>query len=301
MTLTRRVPRGITTTLVATAAVIVAVTGCSSSSPAAAPLNSTITSTPPAGPTIESPAPAQLCSGTMASPAGGLIVCPATAAVGGTVTITADAGCGAGAPSPPIVMFLGPVGGAQVATTPTGTGFSASYRIPASYPGSAQSGTSGLDLPVAPGSQYQFSTAAAGACSVPFTVARAPSGMAGAFADTWHFHVTSLSIGSDGDGVATWQDPSLCGSTPGCHGDTAATFVLSDVTGTTAQALIEASNDPQQMPVGTSLTLTLEPHDTLSVSGVSGGSPYYGTALCGSEAASLSVAQQQAAGIGCGA
>jgi hypothetical protein len=265
--------------------------------PAAAHQHSTAASMPTTSSAVKSPSPSQSCGSQ-----GGLTVCPGMAAVGETVSITAETTCGAGASGHPILMFQGPVAAiASVTTTMSATGFTASFRIPSSYPGTQQSGTAGLSLPVAPGNVYQFSTSA-GACWVPFTVAPAPSDIAGAFADTWHFHVTTLSIASDGQGAATWEDPTLCGTTSsGCFGDTAATFVLSDVSGTTARAVIQASNDPRYLPVGTVLTLTLQPHDTLTVSGVSAGSAFYNTPLCGSQAASLSVTQQKATGINCGA
>jgi hypothetical protein len=312
VTLTRQVGRGITAASIVAASLLAAVAGCSSSVPTAAHLNSAVTPAPTSSAAVI-PAPTSTATGTSSgvsqscSSQGGLTVCPGTAAPGDTVSITSETSCGAGASGQPILMFLGPLasvgpgGGDEVATTPTRTGFSASYQIPSSYAGSEQSGTSGLTLPVAPGSVFLFSTDPASACSVPFTVAPTTSGKAGVFADTWQFHVTGLSIGPDGDGAVTWRDSSLCGTTAGCYGATAATFVLSDVTGTTAQAVIQASNDPGQLPVGTSLTLTLEPHDTLSVSGVPAGSPFYNTPLCGSQAAALTVAQQSAEGISCGA
>jgi hypothetical protein len=307
MTLTRRLRCSIPAASVVTAAVLFSLTGCASSPPTAARQRSTITATPTSA-TVGNSGPALPAGSTLASPGTGLTVSPGSAAVGDTVTITSRTTCGAGASSQAALVFLGPLaylgsggGGDGVTTTPAGTGFSASYRIPSSYAGGEQTGASGLTLPVAPGSGYEFATYPAADCMVPFTVAPTSSGMAGAFADTWHFHVTTLSIASDGDGAATWRDSSLCGTSSGCYGATAATFVLSNVTGTTARAIIQASNDPAQLPVGTSLTLTLQADDTLTVSGVSAASPYYNTPLCGSQAALLPVAQQQAEGISCGA
>jgi hypothetical protein len=308
MTLTRRLRCSFPATSVATAALLFSLAGCASSPLTAARQKSTVTSTPTTSATIYNSGPALPAVSTLASPATGLTVSPGSAAVGDTVTITSQTTCGAGASSQAALAFLGPLayvgpggGGDGVMTTPTGTGFSASYRIPSSYAGGEQTGASGLTLPVAPGSGYEFASYPAAGCTIPFTVAPSASGMAGEFADTWHFHVTTLSIASDGEGAVTWRDTSLCETSSGCYGATAATFVLREVTGTSARAVIQASNDPAQLPVGTSLTLTLLPDDTLSVSGVSAASPYYNTRLCGSRAALLSVAQQQAAGISCGA
>ncbi len=141
--------------------------------PASSPVNS------PAAPSPTTPSPttpaAPRCSQVPVL-GGTFKVCPGAAPVGATVTITSDTTCQAGPGSEPTLVFLGPKsyigsggGGNEVPITKTGKGFTASYRIPASY---VSGGNHNRTLPVTPGTGYSFATYPAAGCDTPFTVTR---------------------------------------------------------------------------------------------------------------------------------
>jgi hypothetical protein len=152
---------------------------------------------------------------------------------------------------------------------------------------------------------------------------------AGHFAGTWHVHTSYVFIHTNGRGSVKWPIDVRCGSgvgesSPPC--DTwiptvttlangrqmtdetivdggHATLRLISVTATTARGVITGSTDPTTLPDG-SATLRVAKNDLLYMtahSRPSGPGPFYGTGLCGTRAAALSVAQQKAAGINCGA
>jgi hypothetical protein len=105
---------------------------------------------------------------------GTFMVCPGSAPVGATVTISSNTLCQAGPGSEPTLVFLGPAafigsggGGNEVPVTKAGAGFTATYRIPATY---TKGGNKNPQLPVTPGSGYSFATYPAGACDTAFTV-----------------------------------------------------------------------------------------------------------------------------------
>lgn len=105
---------------------------------------------------------------------GTFTVCPGSGPVGTTVTISSDTTCEAPPGGEPTLVFLGPKayigsGGAgnEVPITKSGTGFTATYRIPSTY---TEGGNVNAQVPVTPGKGYSFATYPAGACSAPFTV-----------------------------------------------------------------------------------------------------------------------------------
>lgn len=106
-----------------------------------------------------------------------ITVCPGSARVGSVVEVRGDLACsGNGSTARNLsVVFLGPGdyvgsggGGAPVHFRVETDAFEASFRVPATYPGSERAGARAR--PVLPGRRYAFATYPARACSVPFTV-----------------------------------------------------------------------------------------------------------------------------------
>jgi len=136
-------------------------------------VTATATTTPPT--TITTPATTVTpeCS-RRSGPYGTLTVCPGSALVGATVTITAS-----GCKNLSALAFLGPLayigssgGGAQVPGQISASGdFTIRYRIPASY---GSGGNVQQQIPVGPGSDYQISSYPAGECSAPIAVTGPP-------------------------------------------------------------------------------------------------------------------------------
>jgi hypothetical protein len=125
---------------------------------------------------------------------------------------------------------------------------------------------------------------------------------AGQFAGTWHVHTTSITIGADGIGTANWPGPISPGESEATAVPNRADLHLTAVNGTQATAAITGSTDPTELPDGpVRLQITnqdllqIVPSQTITVT------PLRWTGLCGASASALTLAQQTAAGINCGA
>ncbi len=135
---------------------------------------------------------------------------------------------------------------------------------------------------------------------------------AGQFAGSWGVHGTELVIRADGSGMAEWRTYEWCGTgsppvTPPCDRlvpDGAYELIISGghaqinltvVSGSTAEALIGESSEPSRLPDGP-VTLTVAPDDVLTLTTGSLRLP-----LCGPQALALTIPQQDAEGINCGA
>jgi hypothetical protein len=165
--------------------------------------------------------------------------------------------------------------------------------------------------------------------SGPAPVAHHPQAVvvnAAALSGTWHVHTFEVTIGAHGRGVFNWPIHVWCGTGPGSgpppcdalvpgaaviNGVTTnveqivdgghATLRLTSVSGTNAHGTISGSTDPSEVPDGPATfaaagndTLTITPKAPLGPSALKG-------PLCGPRAAALSVSQQQAENINCGA
>lgn len=151
--------------------------------------------------------------------------------------------------------------------------------------------------------------------------------VAGPFAGTWHVHTTYVIIRTDGQGSAMWPVHVDCGSanaTPGAACDTVtpqtvvisgvpssvdeihdgghAVIRLTSVSGARARAVVSASTEPSVLPDGAA-TLSVTRSDLLYVTPAlaTTSSPFGRSGFCGPRAAALSLAQQEAAHINCGA
>lgn len=150
--------------LLAVAAVVFTLAGCTSSQP------HSLTPGPSSNPSC----------GSHSGGFGTLTVCPASGRVGTSVTISGSTLCGASGPFGPSVVFLGPTafvgvagGGAEVPGPLkfVGSGFEVTYRIPPTYiRGEPNGPVATTPLPVTPGADYSFDTYPAAGCRVPFTV-----------------------------------------------------------------------------------------------------------------------------------
>ncbi len=135
---------------------------------------------------------------------------------------------------------------------------------------------------------------------------------AGPFVGSWHVHTVLLDIRSDGTGTAQWPTHNWCDAgvretstacdrlVPVGRGEQIvdggrAQIRLAGVSGATADASVEGSTDPAFLPDG-AVALTVTPEDVLTVRSASSQ-----LALCGSQASSLTVQQQETEGINCGA
>jgi hypothetical protein len=150
---------------------------------------------------------------------------------------------------------------------------------------------------------------------------------AGVFAGEWHVHTTGLLVDSDGRGVATWPIHAGCSSgetglplcdravlvtevgpnghvrhlaevIEGGHADVVLTWVSSNI----ARGRIEDSTDASTLPDGDA-TFRVSKSDLLyvTVSRPTTASPFVTGPLCGTKAAALTLDQQVARGINCGA
>ena len=175
---------------------------------------------------------------------------------------------------------------------------------------------------------YREISVAGGTHQQPSRTETPPSAVAaGQFAGTWHVHTFYVYIRSDGQGSAKWPIHVDCGSadvTPGAPCDTVtpetvvvsgvartedvihdgghAVIRLASVTGARAQAVISASTEPSVLPDGDA-TLTVTKSDLLYVTPAATitSSPFGRSGFCGPRAAALSLSQQEAARINCGA
>jgi predicted nucleic acid-binding Zn ribbon protein len=155
-----------------------------------------------------------------------------------------------------------------------------------------------------------------------------PRGVAaGQFAGTWHVHTYYVHIRTDGQGSAMWPIHLDCGSAqtaPGAPCDTVtpetvlvsgvarsvdeihdggrAVIRLTSVTGARARAVISGSTEPSVLPDGDA-TMTVTKSDLLYVTpaGPTTSSPFGRSGFCGPRAAALSLSEQKAANINCGA
>jgi predicted nucleic acid-binding Zn ribbon protein len=154
-----------------------------------------------------------------------------------------------------------------------------------------------------------------------------PGVVAGQFAGMWHVHTYYVHVRTNGQGSAMWPIHLDCGSaqaTPGAPCDTVtpetvlvsgvartmdeihdggrAVIRLTSVTGARARAVISASTEPSVLPDGDA-TLTVTKSDLLYVTPAAAttSSPFGRSGFCGPRAAGLSLSQQEAAHINCGA
>lgn len=130
---------------------------------------------------------------------------------------------------------------------------------------------------------------------------------AGQFSGAWYFHTTSVTIRPNGVGAAIWPGPlgpvqSEATAAPG-----RAEIRVTSVNGAHATALITGSTVPSAVPDGP-VQLRVTSQDLLYIlpesrTAVSPFDPisYGPEGLCGPKAVALTVAQQLAAGINCGA
>ena len=140
------------------------------------------------------------------------------------------------------------------------------------------------------------------------------SGSSDPFAGVWHVHTNSLTVSANGRGDFEWPTHLPCGSglgqgPPPCDQVSAngeiqdgghARLLISNHSGDVAHGVITATTDPSALPDGP-VTLQLYSNDTLHLTiGSQPAGPSF-EILCGDQAASLSIAQQNARGINCGA
>jgi hypothetical protein len=140
------------------------------------------------------------------------------------------------------------------------------------------------------------------------------SGSSDPFAGVWHVHTNSLTLSASGRGDFEWPTHLPCGSGPGqgpppCDQVSAngeiqdgghASLLISDHSGDVAYGVISATTDPSALPNGP-VTLQLYSNDTLHLTiGSQPAGPSF-EILCGNHVASLSIEQQNAQGINCGA
>ena len=175
---------------------------------------------------------------------------------------------------------------------------------------------------------YREISSPGGSHPQPSRTETSPSAVAaGQFVGTWHVHTFYVYIRTDGQGSAMWPIHVDCGSahvTPGAPCDTVtpetvvvhgvvspvdeihdggrAVIRLISVTSARARAVISASTEPSVLPDG-GATLTVTKSDLLYVTPAvaTTSSPFGRSAFCGPRAAALSLSQQKAAGINCGA
>lgn len=113
---------------------------------------------------------------------------------------------------------------------------------------------------------------------------------AGVLADTYTFHVTSMTVAGDGTGTASWRADTTSMAMA------QATFHLTSVIGREADGVVDTSTDSSGWRLGESFHLTLQANDVLLVTPSGPFSP-----LCGSAA----LAEDRAGGaqddVNCGA
>ncbi len=129
----------------------------------------------------------------------------------------------------------------------------------------------------------------------------------GQFAGTWSVHTTSVTIQADGQGSVIWPGPLGPGQSEANAIPSHANLRLTSVRGTYASAQISDSTAPSEVPDGPA-QLRVTSQDLLFVipvhrtevspfDPISAGPAGY----CGPKALALTLAQQIAAGINCGA
>jgi len=130
---------------------------------------------------------------------------------------------------------------------------------------------------------------------------------AGQFSGSWHAHTTVVIIQANGQGSAQWPGPLGPGQSEATAVPGRANLRIVSLSGTHASALITDSTEPSIVPDGP-VGLQVTNQDLLYVVPVlrTAVSPFdpisYGPAgLCGPKAAALTLAEQVAARINCGA
>ena len=130
---------------------------------------------------------------------------------------------------------------------------------------------------------------------------------AGQFGGWWHFHTVVVSIQPNGDGSVSWPGPLGPGQSEATATPARAEMRVTSVDGAHATALIAGSTEPSSVPDGP-VQLRVTSQDLLYIvpesrTAVSPFDPisYGPEGLCGPKAAALTVSQQVAAGINCGA
>ncbi len=130
---------------------------------------------------------------------------------------------------------------------------------------------------------------------------------AGQFSGWWHFHTTVVTFQPNGQGSAHWPGPLGPGQSEATAAPGRANIRIVSMSGTHAMALITDSTEPSAVPDGP-VQLRVTSQDLLYVVPVrrTTVSPFdpisYGPAgLCGPKASALTLTQQVAAHINCGA
>ncbi len=125
---------------------------------------------------------------------------------------------------------------------------------------------------------------------------------AGPFTGSWHVHTTSVTIQSDGQGLALWPGPLTDGAAEATAPPGHAEIRVTKVSGTKAIALVFHSTELSALPDGPA-RLQVSSQDLLYVtpSAPTIASAFGRSGLCGSRALALTLSQQIAAGINCGA
>jgi hypothetical protein len=130
---------------------------------------------------------------------------------------------------------------------------------------------------------------------------------AGQFSGWWHFHTVVVSIQPNGEGSVSWPGPLGPGQSEATAKPARADIRVTSVNGAHATALMTGSTEPSAVPDGP-VQLRVTGQDLLFVGPLAhrGDSPFgsfsFGLeGLCGPKAAALTVTQQVAAGINCGA
>ncbi len=129
-----------------------------------------------------------------------------------------------------------------------------------------------------------------------------PVVVVGQFAGTWHVHTTSVTILGNGRGSVVWPGPLGPGESEATAPPGTAELQLTSVNGEDGTAMVSGSTEVSVLPDGPA-QLHISSHDLLYVSpdGPTTDSPFGRSGLCGPSAAALTVAQQVAMGINCGA
>jgi hypothetical protein len=124
----------------------------------------------------------------------------------------------------------------------------------------------------------------------------------GQFSGTWHFHTTSVIIQSNGQGSVTWPGPLKPGESEATAVPGHAELRVTRVSGSQAVAVVSGSTERSVLPDGLArLRVTSQDLLYLTPTRPITASPFGGAGLCGPSAAALTVAQQVAANINCGA
>jgi hypothetical protein len=129
-----------------------------------------------------------------------------------------------------------------------------------------------------------------------------PTMVASRFYGTWHVHTTSVTIQSDGRGSVVWPGPLKPGESEATAPPGTAELRLTSANGDQATAMISGSSEVSVLPDGPAqLHVSRQDLLYLAPDGPSPYSPFGRSGLCGPGAAALTLSQQIAEGINCGA